>query len=238
MIDPTTQWAKIDLKLNVFLKDMPLTQTGEARERSYTQPQRLSAWNWAQRKLAMHTPQEKIVYPTIDADGRSAILPPDLLGIRQIYDADEKRWMRPKPARSTKAGSIRYDDDDLAQFFLWGGKLYFEQEIDASHALTMYFWAYWPEVLYEMDGETLVLTQDKIFTPPWAELALCHLTAATCLIPGAIDAAIQRQYNIRIDSGTPLDNSRAAMAHEHVWWWNYLVDSVPPVDWRNNSGGL
>jgi len=238
MIDPTTTWEAVDQKLDVFLKDMQVTGTGEARDRTYTQPQRISAWNWAQRLLAQHTPQEKTVLPTVDADSRSAILPPDCLGIRRIYDADEERWMRPMPSSAIRAGSIRYEDDELAQYYLWSGKLYFMQSFETAHSLTMYYWAYWPEVMYEVVDEEIILTHNSIYTPPWAELALCHLTAASCLIPGAIDAAVQRQYNIRIDSGTPLDNSRAAMAHEHVWWWDYLIGKVPPKDWRNDSGSL
>jgi len=76
----------------------------------------------------------------------------------------------------------------------------------------------------------VVITEDKILVPRWAEAALVHLTTAFCLQPQAVEAAKTRQWNIKIDSGRPTDNSRAVQARELLWWYNMLVGAYPPLD--------
>jgi len=222
----TTTWESIDGKLDLFLKDSQV----EGGEYNYPLAMRIAAWNWATRMFAFHTPRQQKVVLSIGSDGRSAILPPDSLGVQRIYNADTQRWMRRMPVQMDT--DRRMEDAELGQWWVWGGTLYLEQTFKTTSAdLTLYYYAYWPDVEYKsVDGKEEVVEND-IITPPWAEIALCHLTAAQCLVPGSIEAARLRQWNIRIDSGTPIQNSRAMQAREHLWWYNTLIGIVPPTDW-------
>jgi len=234
MDSPTTTWQEVNQRLDIFLNDDPFkAESGEDYSATYPERQRLLAWHDAQRLLVWHTPRQRSSVLVIDEGLRSAILPPDFLDAYRIYDADQQRWMVRNHLQHE--GGTRYDDDDLGAFWLWGNVLILDMEIDVdSQDYTMYYWAYWPEVVYDVDDTTGEVTvhDGRILAPPWAILPLCHLTAATCLQPGALQAAEIRTWNIRVDSGTPIQNSRAAQAKEHWLWWNMLLGSVPrPSGW-------
>lgn len=233
MNSQTTTWQEINRRLDIFLNDDPFkVEVGGEVNDTYPERQRLLAWHDAQRMLVWHTPRQRKTTLTIDRDTRSAILPSDLLDVWRIYDADEQKWL--VRHQYQKQGGIRYDDDDLDSFWIWGRTLWLNKEVSVgSQDLTLYYWAYWPEVIYELDDEGDVsLRQEEILVPPWSILPLCHLTAATCFQPGAVQAAEIRTWNIKIDSGVPIQNSRASQAREHLWWWNTLLGSVPrPEGW-------
>ena len=215
-------WDEVNARLSLFLDD-----DGETK---YTAPLRVWAWNAAQRVLAVHhSPRERTASLTMEDDERSAVLPDDFVAVWKIYDSDRRRWYSEyKPGATYK----RSTDAELGQYWVWGNKLYFERSIDIdSTDATLYYAAYWPEITYtEVEGE-YVYPNDEVLVPNWAELPLTHLAAATCLQPGAIEAAKNRNYNLSvIDSGTPIQNSRAQQAREHLWWWVTLLGMVKPRD--------
>ena len=224
MYEQTTTWTDVNDQLSTFIDDED--------EDKYETAQRVTAWNWAQRELAIqHTPRQCMTTQlTVESGSRSAKLPPDAIDIWKIYDSDYSRWWRKMP--TPREGATRYDDADMNQYWAWGGTLYLEREVKASEIgnLTVYYWGYWPEIAYQVNDEasTTVIVQEEILVPPWAILPLCHLTAAIVLQPLAIQAARRRDFNIRIDSGRPTDNSRAIQAREHLYWWNTLLGSKPP----------
>ena len=224
----TTTWEELNSKLDYYLSD----EGDDSGDHTYTQAHRIASWNWSQRMLVWHTPRSVSMPLSVDTDERSAILPPDFLGVWRIYDSDAQRWMT--PMRSPQQGSVRYDDDELSQYWVWGGKLRFERSVTINSGdIVLHYWAYWPEVEYTTDSEgEIVMTANEIVPPPWSILPLCHLTAANLLVPAAIQAARIRQWNIRVDSGNPLNNPRAQQAREHLYWWATLLAMVPPKDWR------
>lgn len=129
------------------------------------------------------------------------------------------------------AGGYRSDSDELRQYWVWGNTLYLEAEKDADD-LTLYYTAYWPDVEYETVGGVATVTVNGIWVPKWAELPLLHLTAATCLVPGSIEAARQRNFNMTgSDIGNPIQNARAQQAREHLLWWTSLLGMVKVKDW-------
>lgn len=220
----TTTWDDVNAKLTIFLKD--------ADEDIYLEAQRISAWNDAQRLLAVHhTPRQRMAKLDVKVGGRSAVLPDDFLGIWQIYDADSSRWFKPyQPTR----GEYRAAEDQLSQFWVWGKVLYFEREIDlGSTSIDLYYYAYWPEIETDTVSGSGVVVEDSIYIPRWAELPTAHLTAATCLVPQAIESARRRDYNILVDSGTPVMNSRMQQAREHLFWWSALLAMAKPTDWKS-----
>jgi hypothetical protein len=228
-------WDQLNTKLDLFLKDEP--DPGADRVRIYTIPMRVAAWNWAQRFLAIaHTPRQLRAEVTADSDGRSVIVPADFLGVWRIYDEDQSRWMHHMPP--PEGGQVYYNSDEICQYWSWGSTITLDKTVSLSGSgLVLYYVAYWPEIAVELqsDEETYICTSGAIVLPPWTILPVLHLTAATLMMPGAIEAARTRQWNIRVDSGTPTDNVRAQQAREHLRWWNNLLALVPPIQWRDHG---
>ena len=223
-------WTKLNAKLDLFLDDAPrYSAAGERVNPLFLEQLRIECWNWAQRIFVNHTPRARSVTLTIETGEREAVLPEDFLHMQGIYDADNERWWSPV---SWEPGAIRYTDDDLELYWIFGNRLYLESNIDTgSTDLTMHYWADYPDVEYVLDNDDNVdyYTQEVIYTPPWAELPLAHLCTATCLIPGEVFASDINQYKIRVDSGNPLHNPREQSARFHLDMYNRLVDLFPPT---------
>lgn len=229
----TTTWEELDLTLDRFLDD-ELDEEDVESVKIYSVPHRVDAWNWSQRILALHTPRQREATVTAKTGERSAVLPPDFLAVWRIHDSDREKWLR--QMGSPQTGSVRFTDDELPQYWVWGGELYLERTVEiGSDDLKLYYWAYWPEIEYKFSEDDYIILANKVLVPPWSILALCHLTAATLLQPGALQAARIRTWNITVDSGRPIDNSRAQQAREHLWWWHTLIKDVPPRPWREGS---
>ena len=225
-----TTWTRIDRKLDLFLDDaLRLGADGEPKSRLFPVPLRVEAWNWAQGVLCYHTPRARTMTLVVEEGKREAVLPPDLFAVEGIYDSDREKWWRPT---HFLPGDIRYTDEELPEYWRFGNRLYLEDTIKyASTDLALYYWAYWPDVEYELDDDDNIdyYTQEQVHTPRWAELALCHLTTATCMMPLELFASDINQYKIRVEAGTPLDNPRAQSANFHLLWWNTLIDLFPPA---------
>jgi len=223
----STTWDEVNEQLSIFMDDDGLTASGDEGEFEYSQQQRIAAWNQAQHLLVSHTPRECFVELVINSDERSAELPDDFYKVRSVYLTDDQRWST--PMRLPVPGAIRYENGESNLHWTWGRRLLFERTVQNSE-VELYYWGYWPKVTYRENNDEVDLVAQEITVPPWSVLALCHLTAATCLQPGAIQAARIRQWNIKVDSGTPVDNARAAQAWEHWKWWREILNSVPPKD--------
>jgi hypothetical protein len=111
--------------------------------------------------------------------------------------------------------------------------LYLEQDVDSDDELTLLYYAYWPDVEVETLDGTSTVTSGEIIIPVWAEHPCLHLASAYCLQPKATQAADIRNWNITVDSGTPIQNSRAVHAREHLWWWEAILQRVPAVDYHH-----
>jgi hypothetical protein len=222
-----TTWAKVNQKLDLFLDDAEREGTAQL----FPIALRVEAWNWAQRVLCHHTPRQQAMDLVIDKGKRAAVLPSDFFAIHGVFDAGREVWWHPI---IFKPGDVRYADDDLPEYWVWGNQMFLEDEIAYSATdYTFYYWAYWPEVEYDSAAE--VYEQEQIYIPRWAELALAHLTTATCMMPLEIFSSDINQYKIRIESGTPLDNPRAQSADFHLAWYRTLLDLYPPA--RDVSAG-
>lgn len=216
---------QIDRKLNLFVNDVEASTEDEPAR--FSLPLRVEAWNWAQRQLCAHTPRQIEMELTVNSGNRSAVLPSDYFCADRIYDSARSMWWRPMRRRP---GDIRYENDDIPEFWTWGGKMMFEDSIDYdSGQLTLYYWAYYPDIELDPGRDEVVYRQAQVFTPRQFESALLHLTAAFCWTPGAAEAFDLNEWKITIDSGTPIHNPRAMGAREHLFWYNTLMDSFPPA---------
>ncbi len=214
-------WSQVNQTLSYFLDDDP--KEGEPKY-SYPVPLRVVAWNWAQRVFSAHTAMQKRDVLVLEGDRRSAVLPDGLLQVKLVYE--ESALKTYIPLNLVQGG--RHDNFLAQAYWLWGGRIYFGQAVSASAALVMQYTALWPDVEFMLQDSACVITQPEVLIPEWAEPALCHLTAASVLQPSAIAAAIARNYNTRIDSGTPDDNARRSQAWEHWKWYQALVSAFPP----------
>ena len=232
----TTTWTELNNKLDLLLDDAEAVNADDTvKQPTYDAELRVSAWNWSQGLFLYHTPrQRKTTLKVADSAGRTALLPADFYAMEGIYDPEEEAWWCPMPLRP---GDIRLTDESSLEYWVWGGSLYLQEEIDDAREVELYYWAKWPKVEYVLgtnvgaEGKPvyqLTMTQEQVYIPEWAELALLYLTTAICLVPSAVEAADVNNWRIRVDAGNPLHNPRLAAAREYMEIWNYLMTFMPP----------
>jgi len=215
-------FSEINYRLNLFN-----TEPGQAPR--FDIELRVAAWNWAQQQLLAHTPRQRNVKLTIDTDSRSAVLPPDFFRADGIYDSSLSMWWRPMRRHP---GDIRYQDDDVPEFWTWGNVMRFEDNVEYdSNRLELYYWAYYPAIEIDSIDEDGIpaYSQEQVYTPDQYEAALMHLTSAFCWTPYAASASDINEYKIRIDSGLPIHNPRLLAAREHLFWYQSIMDRFPPA---------
>jgi len=230
-----TTWAELMQKLDWFLGDS-IEDDEVDSDRTFPEILRIESWNWAQNLFCAHTPMARRTPLRIEEGGREALLPPDFYEIEGVYDAENSRWWWPMRRRP---GDVREVDDDVLEFWIRGDRMFLESEIAYSNNdITLHYWAYYPSVEYvevtiEPDeGDPYIIPdvrKDSVLTPQWAETALFHLAAANCLQPSSIVASDINQWDIKIDSGTPLMNPRGDQAKRHLWWYDTIVNRYPPA---------
>jgi hypothetical protein len=222
-------------KLDRFMEDQLDTDaSGDAKARRFPLPTRIYSWNWAQLVLVHHTPRQRSMTLEIDTDERSAVLPDDFFEVMGIYDSYEEYWWR---RMSVQPGDYRDTDSDLPEYWIWDGKMLLERDIDiGSTDLTLYYWAYYPDVEFEVgtsegeeNPEDITYTQETVYTPRWAESAMLHLCTAFCWQPLSIEASDINEWRIEVDAGTPMHNPRQSAAWDHYRWWNELLGRISPA---------
>lgn len=223
-------FSSLQAKLNRFADDALQTDAGgTAQDRTFPLPLRIDAWNWAQKVLVQHTPRQQSVTLEVDTDGRSAVLPDDFFDVHGIYDSEEEYWWR---RMAVRPGDYRDPDSDIPEYWVWNDRMILERELDhGDDHLTLYYWAYYPDVEYEIGDtdEDITYEQETVYTPRWADPAMIHLAIAYCWQPGSVQASDINEWKIQVDSGTPMHNPRQAAAWDHYRWWNELMNQVTPA---------
>jgi len=241
-------WKEFNIILDLFTDDAERSEGGgdlgipdveftEGTPR-FSEPLRIMGFNFALNMLCTHTPRAREMTLVIDEGNQSAVMPDDLYAIDAIYDAGRELWWRPM---RYEPGDVRYQNDDLPEYWVWGRKIHLESSVDyGSSDLRLFYWAYYPEIRYRIekndeDKNVVVMTDEVIYAPLWAESALAHMTTAFCWQPGACMAADINEYKISVDSGNPLQNPRSQQAREHLFWWNVILDQhARPQIFRHN----
>lgn len=221
-------FSDVNGKLDTFLGD----DSSEGKGR-FSLALRVNSWNWAQDVFSAHTAREMQVSLVIERDTRSAVLPPDFIQDAFLWassTSSEKTYNKTR----FSIGGTRSGWADNEGYWIWANKIYLDKVVTVTDGLILYYWASWPNVTVVNDAGMLKVQSGSIYVPQWATLPLMHLTAANVLEPEAIAAAMERTYNIMVDSGKPTDNSRAAQAREHWWWYTQLI-GLHPV--QNRMGG-
>ncbi len=214
------KFAQLNQTLNFFLDDNP--KTGE-RDYQFPLPLRIDGWNFAQDTFSVHTLREREIDITVPST-RTVPLPADFAEMGILYDP---KLFKTYTRKELNEGVNRNDAYDQSfEYWTWGGNLILDTNLSSTFKL--WYFAYWPNVEYTVNPDkTATLMVDEVLVPRWACLPLLHLTAAYCLDPNAIRAAMDRNFDISIASGTPIMNSRAQQAREHAWWYDYLLGKHP-----------
>lgn len=221
-------WTDINVKLDHLLS----VETSTGGKELQSLPHRINSWNWAQDVFVHHTPLQKSETIHVESGGRVADFPSDLYVIDRLYDANNERFWWPV---SFRPGDYRYADEDVLQFWVWGSQIILEKEIlTTSQDLTLYYWAYYPQVTYTTSGEgnTLAATaqEEIVYTPRWAEPALMHLCVSFMMVAGEIFASDINEYRLAIEAGNPIQNPRLESSKWHMQRYLGLVAMYPRAD--------
>lgn len=152
----------------------------------------------AQKAILPWVPKMARSVLTIGADGYTLTLPADLYAIQSVQEVDTGEFiprstMIPKTAQpqgSTLTEWMNYPIGYIRVF----------PEKDEGEEFVLYYIAYWNAPEDSTD------TYFELECPSVCHQALIYYTAAHCLTPRAVGAAGIRQYNLKVDSGTPEDN--------------------------------
>jgi len=218
-----TTWDALDKQLDYFLAEEKRT----ADKRQFNSRLRIHAWNWVQGVFSDHTARECLTTVTMEKGGREIALPSDFLQMSMLYDPSQEIFYS---QAKFKYGGVRYDADEKYDYWEWGKVLHLGRTVGSAESLELYYYGSWPEVEFSDDGSNITVIRGDVLVPDWAMLALMNLTAAVCLDPHAVTSAMNREYNIKIDSGTPTENSRSSQAREFYWWYSNLMSLHAPQD--------
>lgn len=220
-----TTWSAIETDLRRLLKDTSTT----ASDQAFSTRDLVWAWNSAQRHFTHHTPRQVIETTlVVGSDGRTATLPVDFYEMGRLYDPTSERWWEPM---LWQPGGHYDDTSSTYAYAIWGHELKLYDDVGSDNSFELWYYAYWPDVVYNASASDVV--EERILIPIWAECAVLHLAGALSLNPLAVESAKLRQWNIKIDSGTPVDNPRSEEAWDLYKWYTVLVAAYPPL----NRGG-
>jgi len=211
-----TTWEAISKQFVWFLEEAVAT------EAEWLESARIDAWNMAQRIFTSHTALEKFATATLAAD-YTILLPEDFFILASIYDSENELIAAPVKFK------VGYDIPDPArtEYWIWGSNLHVTAQT-APATVGLYYYAFWPDVLYQVEEDgSVTIIEGSILVPGWSVPALLHLSTAVLMQPKSVQSSMNREYNIKIDSGGPDDNARRTQAREHLWWYRELLKEHP-----------
>jgi len=141
-------------------------------------------------------------------------LPDDCYGIEGVYDIDGVpiRYARLDPEMYRGDAS---QEQDWIEYPI--GHLLFSKEV--TDDLTVFYVAYWPKP---------TTSNSYIAVPNHLVTALSLYATAYSLIPGGISSATIRQFNQRVDSGTPEDNPLGTRVEKLLRLFEIEMNRYPP----------
>jgi len=150
-------------------------------------------------------------------------LPADCYNVEAVQDADLGNFVEKD---NIAAGKIRNSTstNTSVKSFSWieypRGQIYLSRVIEADRNIRVYYTAYFnkPESKDDFD---FVLE-----TPRFAVAGMIFWASAYCVLPFATGSAQVRQWNQRIDSGTPTDN---ALEQNARFYRQLFVDEMSRV---------
>lgn len=122
-------------------------------------------------------------------------LPDDVYLVDAVYSVTDEKWLRHWVINPTLG---TFPSDPMWIEYPNG---YLTLSIDCTdEVMDVYYYTTWTEV------DTSGSASDNMDTPPFADLAIIYYATAYVLASSAVSAAQLRQFNTKIDSGSPDDN--------------------------------
>lgn len=137
---------------------------------------------------------------TAGSNGSLFQLPSDLYTIQAVKDVNSGKFL---PRATLTPSSYRYttstgEANDWIEYPQ--GYLSLAAAMTEGDQLELYYFAYWSKPPTET-SLTFVIE-----VPTAAQYGICLYAASNCLLAKSTSSANIRQYNVRVDSGTPVDN--------------------------------
>lgn len=134
----------------------------------------------------------------VGTDVTNYILPSDFYEVQSILDTSGQSLNKATLSPNTYHG---LSTDAINDWILYPtGYISFSKPVATDVSYTLYYTARYTEV-------SMPLALETVLEPPgWTAAALSYFAASVLLVPQAVSAATIRQFNTRVDSGTPEQN--------------------------------
>jgi hypothetical protein len=161
----------------------------------------------------------------------TALLPSDFMAVEGIYDQHYQTFI---PRQDIRADRSLFDTWGNAWFEYPSGTLQFMNDITSG--VDLYYAGHFTdpclptlESYYDYDDEGLNIDDFVMDYPDIANTAIIFYCASYCLNQKAVLSANIRQFNTKVDSGQPGDNTEQKMADHFLRRFEYELQRIPPM---------
>jgi hypothetical protein len=158
---------------------------------------------------------------TFDGDGVEASydLPEDCYRVVAVFDESSGTYIPQNTmSANTSPGENIVSNQDWMEYP--HGEISFANPIEDGKTITVHYGAIW---------EAPVDDDDDIEAPTWLHRALVYYAASYALLEKASSSSNIRQWNVQIDSGTPIMNPMRDMSTYFLERFRIEMERVPAV---------
>lgn len=192
----TRPWGEVRAEVRTFLQD-------ETENPTWTDPELLLYWGWAQEDFATYIPARKsITYPSSVAQ---PFLPDDFYvpHVVEFPDGQFIEEIKLTPGTKLYSGGLSEISSTSYPIAWFRDDEYIYLLNEPSGDWRLHYYAYYPRV--EGDDSLISL-------PRWAYQALTFFVASSAMSRKSVNAAQLDQWDTSLDSGKPTDNPLAQEA--------------------------
>lgn len=166
-------------------------------------------------------PRLAVATVTSGSDGVTLVLPSDLYAVQAVQRMENGEFLR---KATMAAGTMR--NSDAIQVVDWieypTGYISLGADVGEGEEFKLHYLALWDIPASEAD-------LDFVITPPrYALQGMVYYAGAFCILPSGVSSAQLRQFNLRVDSGTPVDNPLKDMADQLLQRFYQEMKIMPP----------
>lgn len=199
------------------------TTTEDGTTTSYSPEQMLIWARWACAEISMTFAQPwRITYPI---NGKVYAKPDDMLGsteLEALLTYQDSRVVRVLSPLERMPDDQRRSDHVSYRYYEWPvDTINLDFEPASGSTLTLDYFRMWPAPQGDNSDFNI---------PRWLELPFAYLIGAYAMSPFGVQSAIIRQWNTRLDSGNPVDNTLHSQARFFIDQAYRLLKHSPPQD--------
>lgn len=203
----------------------------------------LNGINAALIALLLYLPNRKATKISIDSIGDTSPsfftvkLPSDVYQVDSVFDNFDKIWLK---HLVIKGGDVLEASQVPSWFEYPQGYLSLtpkrlDDRLNDIKDLVIFYFSNWDYIVATQSGNTTIEPYDdasdiELQTPPFADNAIVYYACAYCLTSSATNTSSLRQYDTRIDSGTPTDNPVKDIANLMMLRFSNEVKTFPVIE--------